>query len=288
MDEAPAPGEIPVLSTRQPATKVKRGHQLDPAPFIRFLEERECAARTIETYGSTLRKFAATSPLLSLETVSDFLRGYGGASRRTIAAQIRSYCKWAEVDIPWNKIAQPKVRTEMPRALSTDEQRRVHRWLSNRDEYAAKIFLFLLHTGLRVGEALALKPRDLQDDTRGRHLIVRYSKTRRFRTVPLDQAASRLINDLGLPLTFSRQRFNDLIIGARTDLGLEPFVIHSLRKTCLTRLAAGGADAGSLAQFAGHSIATASKYVRYSPENVRDGVFGRQSSRAHSLQKETV
>jgi integrase/recombinase XerC len=56
--------------------------------------------------------------------------------------------------------------------------------------------------------------------------------------------------------------------------------VHTLRHTCLTLLAADGANAHSLAALAGHSVATSQLYVKIAGEHLREIVSGSSVAQA--------
>ena len=62
------------------------------------------------------------------------------------------------------------------------------RWL-DKNQRAATMLLLLLHTGLRLGELVALQLDDLQVSERKGHLVVRAGKGLKQRVVPLNQPA---------------------------------------------------------------------------------------------------
>jgi integrase len=188
---------------------------------------------------------------------------------------------------------------DLARALADGEHRSASDSVVDEGEPAARAFedaqdaeliRIAAYTGLRRGELIALKWRDV--DFAGHKVVVRRAvsaevelnstKSRRAREVPLpDQAAAALdrlsrraeftssddyvfVNRLGRRLDGSalRRRFER----ARDAAGLEPLRFHDLRHTYGSLLIAGGIDLASVKQAMGHSrISTTERYLHARP-----------------------
>jgi integrase len=154
-------------------------------------------------------------------------------------------------------------------------------------EVDALLYLVAAKTGLRRGELLALRWRDVSDRVRVRESYVRYRfgtpKSRRStRSVPLAPDVAEALEGW-----FKRTRFNaddDLVftldgaplyaVGitrrmhkALRAAGLdETHVFHDLRHTFGTRMAAAGVPMRTLQEWMGHrSITTTQRYADYAP-----------------------
>lgn len=126
------------------------------------------------------------------------------------------------------------------------------------EPYSSAILL-MAHTGMRVGEALALRWSDIDLDNR--QIYVRAGKTARARrTIPLtDAAVSRL---RGLPRNsewvfpnrvgnqLDRRRFSRIFADASPRKGLTP---HSLRHGAATRLLSAGVPVHIVSALLGHA-----------------------------------
>ncbi len=142
-------------------------------------------------------------------------------------------------------------------------------------------YLQLLYaTGMRAGEALALRWADV--DEKGKRARLRRTKNNIDRTVPLDAealtalAGQEAFRREGWPWVFVGRsplapacRFNAEFDRAKkkAKIGLdangEPLVIHSLRHSFATELADGGADLFELMAATGHtSILAAQRYIK--------------------------
>ena len=166
----------------------------------------------------------------------------------------------------------------------------------------------MLCTGLRLGEALNLKWRDVDHEPingrkRGR-LRIKEGKTKNARrAVSLNVKATELLKarattcDLGPDsLVFpsgtdaSKPYLNSSLAHmhgkVRATLGYgKEFVIHSLRHTFLTRLGQAGADAFSIMRAAGHSsVVVSQRYVHLEDHHV-DLAFEKLDSLEDALAK---
>lgn len=127
---------------------------------------------------------------------------------------------------------------------------------------AADLFVFLVETGCRWGEAAALVGSDV-DLERG---TVTFSRTKgnRPRTIPLTAQARSAIEGNMPPLPHYRvwpytyERFRRMFERARLHMGVnEELTLHSCRHTCLTRLAQRNVSLAQIRAWGGHSTLTA-------------------------------
>ena len=145
---------------------------------------------------------------------------------------------------------------------------------------------FLYHTGMRVGEALALKEGDvhLGDVLTSPYALVRDSKSGEPRTVPLTRPAVEAVrpfvgrsawavfNLTGTPdsqgyfnVEWNRSKFN---VGLHTDA---EFVPHALRHTCATNLVKAGVPISVVQKWLGHkSVTTTQRYAHVNDQQLKD------------------
>lgn len=171
------------------------------------------------------------------------------------------------------------------------------RFLSGQEEDALRVALpegyrglydFLLYTGCRFGEALALQWNDITDKT----VSFWHTKSGKPRTIPLVSRARA-----GIPFT----RHNELIrpfasvpyesfyhawLRARTACGLgddRQVVPHVLRHTCASRLVQRGVDIRRVKDWLGHStIQMTMRYAHLSPSDLYSAAEALESG-GHSL-----
>ena len=146
---------------------------------------------------------------------------------------------------------------------------------------------FLLETGLRVSECCGLTwDRVILDESRSlMYLFIDKGKTENAeRHIPLTPEArtivekqrtisrsnyvfvrfgNRVDKSLWYVAPLSRHTLSHQFMFRKREMGLpDDAVLHSTRHTCLTDLAASGADAFTIKEFAGHaSVVTSEKYI---------------------------
>ena len=148
--------------------------------------------------------------------------------------------------------------------------------LEGESQQAAQLVRLLLNTGLRVSEALSLHW-DHVDLQQQQQLLITRTKAHKARRIPINAAAlevlqqRRLVRTTGPVFSLKLRRLQQLhraavdrvcqqlVLGEEVRAG---WVLHTLRHTCLTRLASIGWSAPQLQQFAGHSsLAVTQRYV---------------------------
>lgn len=130
----------------------------------------------------------------------------------------------------------------------------------------ASLINFLCDTGLRVGEALALTPENIQDGC----VYIEDSKNGTSRLVPLTDRASQV----SLPFTTSQRRLNYLWSKMRKATGLDKkYVIHTCRHTFCSRLVQKGVPLETIKNLAGHkTLAMTTRYAHLSTSNLKDAI----------------
>jgi integrase len=145
---------------------------------------------------------------------------------------------------------------------------------------------FLVETGLRVGEAIALEWRQVYLKTGDAYITVKagHAKNGKARSVPLTRRAQALLAAISgrQSLVFGNSEGVRLYhtwlcqqhVRVRELLGFPvDFVLHSLRHTFGSRLGNAGAEAFAIMNLMGHSSVTVSqKYVHPSTESMRRAI----------------
>lgn len=230
--------------------------------------------------GTIKRKMDAVSKALRMATRWTDERGRPLLDAKPTMPTIRvSNLKDRVLD--WKEQDQVFAAIERRRQLEPGRQ-----WSRFRD-----LIVFLLDTGARLGEALMIGPKDVEV-TQGQHYITfaRYrTKSDKPRTVPLTpavvEALGRRGDDLGLvddqwvffPLNngtawYMWSNIRDDLKPLGFDIG--DVTLHTLRHTCLTRLAQGGMQLLQLQKWAGHSDPkiTAERYVHLTSGDLIGGL----------------
>lgn len=137
---------------------------------------------------------------------------------------------------------------------------------------------FLLDTGMRVGEMLALQENDV-DFERGLIHIWR-NKTNKPRAVPMTARVRHILkakstgtpDNRFFPHTYKYYRRTWKAIRSALGLANDPeFVLHCLRHTCASRLIHHGVHILTVKEWLGHkAIASTLKYIHLAPKNLYD------------------
>lgn len=266
--------------------------------------ERWRAVRTHQRHPSARRKKA-----LSPVTVNQDIRALRAALSRAT--------EWGLVSAnPIGKIkSAPVDNNGVVRFLSADEERRLIQALENRDDarrtarasaniwrqtrghepwpeygtytdYVTPMVLLALHTGLRRGELLQLRWRDV--DLTRKMLTVRGegAKTGQTRHVPLNSEIRDVLSKwqdpkaepawvifsgstATVPLTEARKAWARVLRSAR----IVSFRFHDLRHTFASKLVMAGVDLNTVRELLGHQkIAMTLRYAHLAPEHKADAV----------------
>jgi integrase len=272
------------------------------AEWLRFIEEdRALKPSTLSDYRSALKAHLlpafGSQPLESItpEQIDQWRRGLTGLSNRSknkLLIQLHGIFRRAQM--VWGLQANPLVRVEKhPMRASGDIQvfSPEEVWALVRaaaSEQDAALFLTAAFTGLRMGELLALRWRDV--DFPGATIRVRGSyaaghlttpKSGKVRVVPMAPDVASALAQLGRranwvgddDLVFAgelgsyldgsalRRRYKE----ALTRAGLRPLRFHDLRHTFGTRMIA-KADIRRVQEWMGHAdIQTTMRYLHYAP-----------------------
>jgi integrase len=223
-----------------------------------------------------------------------------------VSKALRMATKWSDAQGRPLLMAKPtmpsiRVANTRERILEADEEALVlHAIAARKDREPGRqwfrleaLIRFLLDTGARLGEALNTGPHHLSYmDGQVYVTFPRYrTKSDKPRTVPLTAVAVAALSaiapqaarprggteDTYFPLTAGTAWYmwdnvrNDV---AKLGADISDVTLHTLRHTCLTRLARGGLDLMRLQQWAGHSDPkiTAERYVHLMPGNLTGGV----------------
>lgn len=172
------------------------------------------------------------------------------------------------------RITRLKESEGRSRFLTRDEEARLFRFL---DPEHSRFCVFLVDTGLRVGEALKLTWRDIQDGK----VTARNTKGGHPRTVPLTRAAQRVLNyQMGLiegpwaSITPASLRKHWSAAKEAAGLADDPEVVpHILRHTCASRLVQAGVSLQSVQAWMGHkSLLQTMRYAHLAPNHLQDAL----------------
>jgi len=258
-----------------------KGYISDLRCFVRWFEQTNGEAFTLQAVTPTdVREYRQF--LLVVET-----HKANTVNRRL--ASLATLMKWAkesgqiEHDPTGNVHAVPqtnpgpryldkKEQYALQRAIEKDMQlarmRYPKRWVSRQRD--AAMVVFLLHTGLRLSEALTLQLGDVQLAERKGQVMVRQGKGGRVRTVPLNVQARKAMQAWlavrpgngshvwvqveGEPSDgLSNRSVQRVLVRIGQDAGLEHLTPHILRHTFAKNLVDRGVGLEKVAALLGHS-----------------------------------
>jgi integrase len=183
---------------------------------------------------------------------------------------------------PCSRVPREKNTSYITRWLTLEEEKRL---LSAAQGYLngqlPDIITFALHTGMRLGEILNLKWKDV--DFSRKTITILKTKNKDPRTIPMTDTVYNMLLSKSKVVAMSGYVFataNGTRIGARNlqrewykaikKAGIENFRFHDLRHTFATRLVQSGVDLYTVAKLLGHrDISTTQRYAHHYPESMR-------------------
>lgn len=256
----------------QPSGFLNRFQVLDA--IVSFLASRRaigCTRATLHYYESVLGRFASSIPagapvdLGAAATAwceGEYLRGVAVASAHTYARAVIAFLNWMRRVGRWDGRIDLKCRSAegAPKSMPVED---VARFIAALDDEARFFARFLLATGLRIGEALAIRREDLDLAT---HTVTVAGKTGRRlvswgEALDLEVAAAVARTAPGarlFPRKYSCWRSRFRRATKRTGVAISP---HRLRHTFAREVLLAGASPADLRAWMGH--ATASMSLHY-------------------------
>ena len=164
-------------------------------------------------------------------------------------------------------------------------QRFVQTVQASKNKVIANLILFMLASGMRVSEAMAIRHCDVNMENRTISIPAKNNKSRRLKSIPLSDMAVEAIQSQVSeyvwvnPKTKDRYKnihkpFNDM----RTSAGLPTFKIHGLRRIYATTLANQGTSISVIQQLLTHaSPITTDRYIRVSSSTLHAASNGASS-----------
>ncbi|WP_027718752.1 tyrosine-type recombinase/integrase [Desulfovirgula thermocuniculi] len=262
--------------------------------FVNSLLARGYSSGTAEVYAGHLRRFfawvegtygepdpAAVTPL----DVADYRRFLQGKNRKPATVNnaldaIGSFFAWAkEAGIvqadPTEGVKRLPEQKSAPKWLSRKELgalvRAVQKYGSKKDQ---ALITLLLHAGLRVSEAVSLRTADVVIRERSGYVAVRQGKGGKYREVPLNATARRILGEYlatlsgewlfpgrgGRPMT---RRAAEKVLAKYARLAGVEATPHRLRHTFCKMLVDAGESLDRVAMLAGHeNMNTTARYTR--------------------------
>ena len=293
--------------------------------FKTVLIEQDCAELTVRGYAADLRLFrvwfeqtngeAFCMEIITPTDLREYRQYLIGVERRKPAtinrklAAISRLMKWA-MDTGWidrnpienihlvsqeksgprylDKKEQYALQRAIEKDLQVSRMRYPKRWLTRLRD--ASLVIFLLHTGLRLNEALTLELGDIQLAERKGQVLVRQGKGGRVRTVPLNVDARKALQDWlavrpgsGSHIwtqvegessdELSSRSVQRVLARIGQDAGLEHLTPHVCRHTFAKNLVDSGVGLEKVAALLGHSnLNTTRIYVTPNQKDLEQAV----------------
>lgn len=250
------------------------------------LKLRGYSHRTIKAYCGHVKRFKdfkAEGKPSSIEDYSLALLGKGRS--HSFVNQAISALKFYSAHVLGEKqgasFVRPKKERKLPNVLSSGDVLALLRVVKNIKHRA---LLYLLYSaGLRVGEVVRLRMRDL--DFERRTITVRQGKGRKDRVTLLSEAASLVVKEYAAGMGADQWLFRGqdgrkhltersvqkLFERCKSEAGIDkPVSVHSLRHSFATHLLENGTDLRYIQELLGHqSSKTTERYTHVSVKDVR-------------------
>lgn len=190
---------------------------------------------------------------------------------------------------PCRKIKPYKAISQRTRVLQPNEVEKLLNALTGTSEKLHAVVLLLLHTGMRLGEGLALRWNWIDLDKGEIILPAEITKTGKPRALPLNEKALAVLTSLhseahaaGKVFTgegFSKGHVSKLIAETCDRIGMPDVSAHTLRHTFATWLIEKGANPLHIKELLGHTtLKMAQRYMHISTEALRQTVKILESS----------
>lgn len=265
---------------------------------------RDCSINTVKSYTSDLRKFmrwyfetTGEYPVMSLVGAIDIAEykryllnkeQYPATINRAIIS-LSAYFAWAKLPDPTKEIKSLREMRKPPRILTRTEQQALMRAAQNAGSRDVAIITLLVHTGIRVSEAISLDIRDIYIRKRSGHLVVRHGKGNKRRVIPLNSTARNAVSEwietrgAERGSLFPGRKGKDSRLTARAveymlqrlsqEARIDHVSPHMLRHTFCKSLIDAGEPLGAIALLAGHeNLNTTARYTRPSKTDLEKGV----------------
>ena len=210
-------------------------------------------------------------------------------TKRTVDISIARLKRMFSLCVDWDLCARnPATKVKLfredekrTRYLTPEEEERLLKACS---PPLAQVVTFALHTGLRRGEILGLRPQDVDFQNAVLTIPATKAKGRRDRYVPLNSVALQILKKLPRPISRSAPFFANSVgkedgnlerawRAALEESELEDFRFHDLRHTFASRLVMGGVDLAVLRELLGHrDFEMTLRYAHLAPSHLRSAV----------------
>ena len=171
--------------------------------------------------------------------------------------------RWGYIsENPVSRAGLIKEEKEMPRAIKRDDLIKILDYAEKYNKDFAVIIKFALLTGFRRGEIANLKWEDI--DWERRAIVLKKTKSKRFRIFPLTQQIEMLLKDIKREgeyvFRYRSDSLSSIFSKISRKLGFD-YKFHDLRRTFTTYLFGAGLDLKIVSLLLGHqSVTTTEKH----------------------------
>jgi integrase len=244
---------------------------------------------------------------IDVRSVQQFLtslrnRGYAAS---TCNHPIRVLCHAMSLAHKWGVIESNQLEgvillreeNQVNNVMTTAEVERLVKVLkSDKNKMVCSVCLFLLSTGARLNEALSARWKNFDLEQRNWMVPSEHSKSRKIRSIPLNQSAVQILESLGTrdkydhafiarggkPFTTIHRVWNRL----RNDAGLPHLRLHDLRHQYASFLVNSGRSLYEVQQILGHSDPKITmRYAHLSTKSLQEAADSASTIIAASMPK---
>jgi integrase/recombinase XerD len=275
------------------------------AAFLLDRKAQNLTEKTLDFYRLNLQKFINWLDTQAVKTVTELTpellreffiamreRGHNAGGVHSLYRTVRVFLRWYAMEFepiewrdPLRKVKPPKVDIEPLEPVSLETVRAMletckrGKFTGERDR---TILLFLLDTGIRAGEMLALDRQDADIFTGD--ILIRKSKSRKPRTVFLGRQARRALrNYLKLRDDMARALFvnvegerlkmaglRQVMVRRAKRAGVPVPPLHSFRRAFALAMNRAGIDLLTIARLLGHADLTIlERYIKQTGDDLR-------------------
>ena len=170
------------------------------------------------------------------------------------------------------KLQKVRILHEQPRFVDPDL---IHKVLAVMKPETQLPYWIMYYTGMRPSEVLRLEQKDI--DLKSDTILVRLSKTKRFRVIPIHPKLKKLLADKRsrLDLISINKHLKSALRHALTRLGLPEYALtpYQFRHTFATQVLSETKDLRAVQQLLGHTdIKTTTVYAHALPHALKSAV----------------
>ncbi len=274
------------------------------AAFLLDRKAQNLTKKTLDFYRMNLQTFITWCDSQAVKTIDQLTpellrgffialteRGHKAGGVHAFYRTVRAFLRWYAVEFeptdwrdPLRKVKPPKVDIEPLEPVSLETIRAMldtctrGKFTGERDR---AILLFLLDTGVRAGELLALDKQDV--DVLTGDVLIRKSKSRKPRSVFIGRSARRalraylklcepgkalFVTDEGERLHMNGLR--QILLRRAKRAGVPAPSLHSFRRAFALAMNRAGVDLLTIARLLGHSdMSILERYIKQTSEDLR-------------------